>query len=306
MTKVAIIILNWNGEKDTIECLKSIAKLQNKEAQTHTIIVDNASSNDSVREITSFIKGKKNVELIETGKNLGFSGGNNFGIKRALKDNFDYLLILNNDTILEKDCIDELVLAARTYPEAAIFTPKIYFAKGYEFHKDRYQKESLGHVIWSAGGDIDWNNIYGSNHGVDQVDIGQFNMHYATSFATGAALFAPEKTFTTIGLFDEKYFLYLEDLDLSTRATNKKKAIIYVPDAVVWHKVSQSSGIGSSLNDYYITRNRLMFGMRYASFRTKFALARESIRLYFSGRQWQKIGVKDYYLGNLGQGSWNK
>jgi hypothetical protein len=306
MTKVAIIILNWNGAADTIECLKSIAKVKASSFSLHTFIIDNASTDDSLKKIASYTKSRKGVSLIENKTNLGFAAGNNIGVKKAVQEGFDYLLVLNNDTVLDVNCIEELVSAAMTYPDAALFTPKIYFAKGYEFHKDRYDKESLGHVIWSAGGDIDWNNVYGSNHGVDQVDIGQFNMHYVTDFATGAALFAPKETFTKIGLFDEKYFLYLEDLDLSVRVTNRKKAIIYVPDAVVWHKVSQSSGIGSGLNDYYITRNRLMFGMRYATLRTKFALARESIRLYLTGRHWQKIGVKDYYRGNLGQGSWKK
>jgi GT2 family glycosyltransferase len=304
MTKVAIIVLNWNGAPDTIECLKSIEKLTSSNLHLHTFVIDNDSSDDSVKEITSFVKQKKSITIIENKKNLGFAGGNNVGIRKALEEGFDYLFVLNNDTILHEDCMTELVLASQTYTDGGLFTPKIYFAKGFEFHKDRYQKESLGHVIWSAGGDMDWNNVYGSNHGVDQVDIGQFNMHYATTFATGAALFGPAETFKKIGMFDEKYFLYLEDLDLSIRVQKKHKSIIYVPDAIVWHKVSQSSGIGSGLNDYYITRNRLMFGMRYASLRTKFALARESIRMYFSGRQWQKIGVKDYYLGNLGKGSY--
>ena len=85
---------------------------------------------------------------------------------------------------------------------------------------------------------------------------------------------------------------------------NRGWKVLYEPKGIVWHKVAQSSGIGSNLNDYFITRNRMLFGMRYASLRTKFALAKESIKLLLNGRKWQKIGVRDFYLGRFGRGSW--
>jgi hypothetical protein len=106
------------------------------------------------------------------------------------------------------------------------------------------------------------------------------------------------------GLFEEKYFMYLEDADLSQRLKRKGWEVLYTPKAEIWHKVAQSSGIGSDLNDYFITRNRLLFGMRYAALRTKFALIRESIRLLLTGRKWQKTGIRDFYLGRFGRGSW--
>jgi len=98
----------------------------------------------------------------------------------------------------------------------------------------------------------------------------------------------------------------MEDADHAQRIKKAGYKVLYSGKGWLWHKVSQSSGIGSELNDYFLTRNRMIFGMRYASLRTKFALLRESIKLLLSGRKWQKIGIKDYYLGNLGKGSWGK
>lgn len=300
MTKISIVIVNWNGFEDTSECLKSIQKLVLKNIQLSVVVVDNASTDDSVKELEKM----KNFELLVTKENLGFAGGYNFGIRYAMRNKPDFILALNNDTIVDKDMLKDLVEAANGHPEAGLISPKIYFAKGYEFHKDKYKKTELGKVIWYAGGNMDWNNVYGSNRGVDEVDNGQFDHAMETDFATGAAMLMRYKALRKVGLFDEKYFLYLEDADLSMRMKKKKWQVIYSPKAKVWHKVSQSSGIGSNLNDYFITRNRLRFGMTYASFRTKVALLKESIRLLMNGRQWQKIGVMDYYIGNFGKGSW--
>jgi len=99
--------------------------------------------------------------------------------------------------------------------------------------------------------------------------------------------------------------MYYEDIDLSMRIKKAGFEVLYIPSANVWHKVAQSSGIGSGLNDYFITRNRLLFGMRYAKLRTRFALYRESLRFLLSGRVWQRKGVLDFYLGRLGKGSWH-
>ncbi len=303
MPKVTIVILNWNGWKDTIPCLESLQHINTKDAQVDIIVVDNASSDDSVKKITSF-KSKIPLSLIQAKQNLGFAGGNNLGLKEALKKDTDFVCILNNDTVVDKNVIYEFLKAAKDSSDTGVFTPKIFFAEGYEFHKDRYTKKDLGKVIWSVGGSIDWANVYGSNIGVDEVDHGQYETARTVDFATGACMFIPTNVLKKTGLFDEKYYLYLEDVDISIRIKNSGLKIQYVPQAVVWHKVSQSSAIGSGLNDYFITRNRLLFGMRYASVRAKYALAREAVRLYFGGRPWQKIGVRDYFMGNLGKGSW--
>ena len=105
-------------------------------------------------------------------------------------------------------------------------------------------------------------------------------------------------------MYDKRYFAYLEDADLSQRIREAGWKVLYSPNAHLWHKVAQSSGIGSDLNDYFLTRNRMLFGMRYASLRTRFALLRESLRLLVNGRKWQRIGIRDFYFGRLGKGSW--
>mgnify|MGYP002623374978 FL=1 len=109
-----------------------------------------------------------------------------------------------------------------------------------------------------------------------------------------------------IGYLREKYFLYWEDAEYSERAKRAGWKVVYTPATHLWHKVSQASGIGSQLNDYFLTRNRLDFGMRYARLRTKLALVRESLRLLTKGREWQKTGVRDYFLCRFGKGSWGK
>jgi GT2 family glycosyltransferase len=305
MKKVAIVILNWNRPDDTIKCLKSIGELRIANYELRVIIVDNGSADNSVNQIRKYFSKFPNYQLLTTNSNLGFAGGNNVGIRRALEDGASYVLVLNNDTVIDPLLINQLISSAEKYPRTGIFSPKIYFAPGFEFHKDRYKKSDLGKVIWWAGGKIDWDNVYGENVGVDEVDCGQYDKVREIDFATGACMLVRREVFEKVGLFDEKYFMYLEDADFCIRAERSGFKILFVPEAKLWHKVAQSSGIGSSLNDYFITRNRLLFGMRYASLRTKFALVKESVKFLLSGRSWQKVGVRDYYIGKFGRGSWN-
>lgn len=299
---VYIIVLNWNRSDDTIACLDSLSHLNIKDFKLFVTLVDNGSTNDCIESIKRFKTGKYNINIIENQSNLGFAEGNNVGIEYALKNNADYVFILNNDTLVDKDIINKLLKAADRYKDAGIFTPKIYFAKGFEFHK-KYKKNELGKVIWSAGGQIDWNNVYGENAGVDEVDNGQFGKNRETDFATGAAMFVRSEVFKKYGLFDERYFMYFEDVDLCFRYKRSGGKIIYVGSAILWHKVAQSSGIGSDLNDYYITRNRLLFGMGYAPLRTKLALYKESVKFLMYGRPMQKKGVLDFYTAKFGRGT---
>lgn len=301
--KVFIVILNWNRANDTIECLKSVSELRIKNYKLSVVVVDNASSDGSSDKINTFLHAT-DYKLLVNNVNLGYVGGNNVGIKYALKNGANFILVLNNDTLLDKNLIAEFLEASKKYPDAGILSPKIYFAKGYEFHKDKYRKTELGKVIWYAGGKIDWDNVYGINEGVDEVDRGQFEKEREIDFATGTCMFIRVNALKKTGAFNEKYFMYLEDVELSMRMMKKGWKIVYVPKAKIWHKVAQSSRIGSNLNDYFITRNRLLFGMKYARLRTRFALYRESLRLLINGRKWQKKGIVDFYFGRFGKGSW--
>ncbi len=300
MKTVFIIILHWNGTRDTLECLESLSQLQTTNYKLQTIVVDNGSK----EEFRVEGKGER-VEIIRNKENLGFAGGNNVGINYALRNGAEYVIILNNDTVVDKNLVNELVKVAESDKKIGMVAPKIYFAPSFEFHKDRYKKEDLGKVIWYAGGIVDWENVVGRHRGVDDVDGGQYEKEEETDFASGCCMMIKRSVFERIGMLDNKYFLYYEDSDFSLRAKKAGFKIVFNPRAVLWHKNAGSAGgSGSSLQDYYITRNRLLFGIRYAPLRSKLALLRESFGLLINGRLWQKRGALDFYLGKFGRGSY--
>ncbi len=302
MKKVFIVILNYKGHNDTIELLKSLMKIKRDSFSLNTIIVDNYPE-DPIK-INESDYSTLNLKIIFNEKNLGFSGGNNVGIKYSLENGADYVLLINNDTYVDPDFVEELLKVFETNKEAGIVVPKIYFAKGFEFHK-KYKESELGNVIWYAGGNMDWANIIGYHRGVDEVDSGQFREVVETQIASGCCLMLKRELLEKIKGYDDKYFLYYEDADLSVRAIKKGYKILFSPKSVIWHKNAQSSGgSGSGLQDYYISRNRMIFGFEYASFRTKFALIRESIRLFVMGRKWQRRGIIDFYIGRFNKGSY--
>jgi GT2 family glycosyltransferase len=303
MPKVFVTILNYNGNKDTRECLSSLEEVSKAGFDLSVVVVDNASK-EKFTEDRKY--GNFNLKIIRSETNLGFSGGQNLGIKYSLENGADYVMILNNDVILDKDLIVELL---KTFDEkdCGIVSPKIYFARGHEFHKDRYKQDELGKVIWYAGGQIDWQNVIASHVGVDEVDKGQYEKTGEIDFASGCCEMIKREIFEKAGLFDERYFLYYEDNDLSQRAKKQNFKIFYQPKAILWHlNAGSTGGSGSALQDYYITRNRLLFGFSYATLRTKVALFRESLKNIFSGRPWQKKGAMDFYLRQFGKGNYHE
>ncbi len=300
MKKIFVVILNFNGWEDTIACLGSLEKVKNtQDFKVEVLVIDNASKNESVEEIR---KAFPSINMIENPINTGFSGGCNEGMRYALDNGADYVLLLNNDTTVDQNFVSELYKSIQP-EEIGGVVPKIYFEKGNEYHKDKYKKEELGKIIWYAGGIMDWKNLIGHNKGVDEVDRGQYDKTCATELATGCCFMIKASVLKKVGVFDDNYFLYYEDADLCERIKKAGKKIFYTPTAIIWHKNAGSSGSGSVLQDYYITRNRMLFGMRYAPLRTKVALARESVKILVSGRQWQKAGIRDYYLKKFNRGS---
>ena len=186
----------------------------------------------------------------------------------------------------------------------AVVTPKIYFAKGHEYHKDKYKKEDLGKVFWYAGGYTDWDNVTSIHRGVDEVDHGQYDKIEEIQFATGCCMLLKKEVFEKVGLFDDRYFLYYEDADLNERIKRAGYKIYYVPTAILIHiNAASSGGAGNSLQDYFITRNKILFGMTYAPLRTKLALIRESISLLRIGRPNQKLAIRDFYLHKFNKGT---
>lgn len=298
MKTVTIVVLNWNGWAQTTVCLESINKIRPSKYHLQVVVVDNGSATKPLKQA---IYKSSNIKLIHNSENLGFSQGNNIGIEYALKTKSDFIFLLNNDTTVAQDIVDRLLQVAAT-TSAGITGPKIYFSKGKEFHKDKYPKHARGKVMWYAGGLVDWNNLYGYHRGVDEVDIGQFEETVTVDYVSGAAMFIDSKVIHKIGNLDEKYFMYYEDLDFCLRAKRAGFNIIYTPKAIIWHDNSGSSRSGSTLQDYYISRNRLLFGMKYASLATKAHLLVESIKLALIGRPSQKKGVVDFFLGKFGKG----
>lgn len=304
MKHVVISLLNFNGLNNTLVCLASLKNVKRNSANLTLVAVDNASREEF--DLKSGFVGDIPLVVIKNSKNLGFSGGNNVAIKYALENGADYVLILNNDTYVDKEFLTELLKVAEQDNSVGILVPKIYFAPGFEFHKEKYSKKERGKVFWYGGGKMDWANVIGCHRGVDEVDKGQYDKTEETEIATGCCMLVKKEVFENVGLFDDKYFLYYEDSDLSIRAKNKGFKIVYVPTSIIWHKNAGSAGgSGSQLQDYYITRSRLLFGFRYAPARSKLALFRESLLILFKGRQWQKQGVIDFYLRRLGKGSYN-
>lgn len=300
MKKIYIVMINYNAQENTIDCLDSLMKLKTDGFELHTIVVNNSPENEIKIDANKYIK--INLKVIFNSVNSGFSGGINKGIIIALDNKADYVLIQNNDTFVKEDFLFNLFNFAEKNEKAGIVVPKIYFAKGFEFHKDRYESSELGKVLWYAGGRMDWKNVIGHHIGVDEVDHGQYNGAEETDFASGCSMLVASKVFGDVGMLDENYFLYYEDSDFSVRAKKAKYKIYYVPSSVVWHKNAGSTGgSGSRLQDYYITRNRMYFGIKFASTRSKIALLREGLRNILTGREWQRAGSIDYFLGRMGK-----
>lgn len=299
MKKIYIVMINYNRQDITIECLDSIMKLNTSGFDLNTIVVDNYPQNRI--DVDEKKYSKINLKIIFSPVNSGFAGGMNIGIKEALIKAADYVLVHNNDTLVKNDFLKKLFEFGEENKDAGIVAPKIYFAKGYEFHEDRYKDNEKGKVIWYAGGKIDWANVIGHHIGVDEVDEGQFDKTEETELASGCCMLIKKEVFEKVGMFDEKYFLYYEDADLCIRTRKAGFKIYYFPESVIWHKNAGSTGgSGSKLQDYYITRNRLMFGNKYATLRAKIALTKEGIRFSLSGREWQKKGAQDYFLRRFG------
>lgn len=279
MKKVVVVILNYKVADLVVRCVKSIQKSDYKNIST--IVVDNNSEDGLEEKIKEF----KDTEFIQTGKNLGYSGGNNVGIKKALNGGADYIFILNPDTTITKDTIDILLTRSEQYG-ADIVGPKIYF--------------EASKKIWFAGGIFDESNVLGSHKGVDELDKGQCDTDEEVDFISGAALFVKSSVFKRIGYFDEDYFLYYEDSDFCFRAKKAGFKVMYIYKAIVYHGNAKSTGLGSPLQDYYITRNRLLFAAKFLSVRTRFALLREAVRNYKIKAR--RKALFDYLLGNFGKG----
>ncbi len=238
---VYVIILNWNGHADTVDCVRSC--LQSRYPRTRLVIVDNGSTDGSEQLLrTEF----PDLDVIQTGANLGFAGGNNVGIRHALANAADYVLLLNNDTIVDPDFITPLVEAATADRRAGILCSKILF----------YDPPN---VIWFAGASFHPSIGWGRHRGQGQLDEGQFDQPGETGRPTGCAMMVTRQLCEATGLLREEMFCYAEDLDWGLRARNAGFKVLYAPTSKVWHKVTRcTGGAGSPLSMYYTIRNLLL------------------------------------------------
>lgn len=188
--------------------------------------------------------------------------------------------VINDDVYFDKEFTMDL---ARSFQEHnnSCFGGKIYYAPGYEFHKDKYTKEQSGKVIWFAGGTVDWAHATTGHLGVDEVDQGQFDTGGETEFITGCLFCFDKEVVDAIGFWDEEYFLYYEDADYCERAKKAEIPLIYNPNLVIWHKNAQSTdGSGSKLHQELQKKAHLRFARKYAPMRTKLHV----IKNYFLSR----------------------
>lgn len=286
--KHAVILINYADAKTTASCVSSIKKTKDT---PYIIVVDNGSSVECIAELKELCP---EIDLIQSPTNLGFSAANNLGIKKALRMGAEVVYILNNDTLVDPN------LFFRSYRFVAkknrIAGAKIYYAKGYEYHESQ---KGQGNILWYAGGYYDDKVVISRHIGIDEEDRGQFDHTQNVDFITGCFMAIPRLVFKKIGLFNEDYFLYLEDTEYSLRAKNNKTELIYNPNLVLYHLNGGSTSAGSALVDYYMTRNRFYIARHFGSWRLRLALSKEALL-----RNWtnpiRRRAYLDYLFGRMG------
>lgn len=243
MNKIYIVLLNYKTSALTLDCIESIRKSSYKAYQI--VVVDNESSDKTASDFLGYT----DVFLIRAQENLGFAGGCNIGINFALSHDADYIMLLNNDTIIEPDMLQKMIDSADDF---TAIVPKMYYA-------DPVGKK----IIWYAGGEILAKRANGVHYGIHCIDNGQFDEKKYITFATGCCLMMSRVMIEQVGFLDENYFMYCEDTDLSLRILKAGWKILYLPEAVLWHKVSSSSGEDSRFITYYVIRNRLYLARKF-------------------------------------------
>ncbi len=292
---VNVIILNWNGYSDTVELIESLFKISYDNFKI--IVVDNNSEYDDVNLLTKNYGDK--IHIITLKDNLGFTGGNNVGIQYALEAKADFILLLNNDTVVEPDFLNYLVYEMLEDNDVGMTVPKINY----------YDNPDL---VWYAGGYI--SKIRSSGFTIGERDFSENHIEnkYVT-FATGCCLLIKSAIIKDINLLDENYFLYLEDVDYCMRCSMAGYKILLVAKSKIYHKVSISAKKENNLLPlYYVTRNRFYFLKKF--YPRLFYLSFSIIILIFfvkccfwflQGERDKisvvKISIKDFILKRMGK-----
>ncbi|RUS45284.1 glycosyltransferase family 2 protein [Cohnella sp. AR92] len=250
---VGVVLVNFNGHNDTMECLKSLKKLTYLAVKIY--VVDNGSK-ETPEALFRKAKGlfdEQNLELMSLKDNLGFAGGNNIGIRKAISDGAQYIWLLNNDTVVDEESLGHLVLMLENNERCGIVGSKIYF---YGTNK-----------IWFAGGTI---NRFGIPHHRRYCEVDYQSSldeeKVPIDYITGCSLLARSEMINEIGLLDEDFFLYYEDTEYCRRAVRLGWGLEYQPKSLIWHKVNASTKSKLRdpipLLDYYDIRNSILFVRR--------------------------------------------
>jgi len=273
--RIACVIVNWNGWQDTVKCLDSLQECPYP--RLTAIVVDNGSTNDSMARIRA---AHPQVTLLEAGKNLGFAGGNNIGIRHALARGAEYLWLLNNDTEPDPGALAALVAKAGTDPRIGAVGSVCYYA------------DSPGTVQAWAGGRMNLWIGYGSNATEPHPDAW-------FQFLYGASLLIAADALLDAGLLDEGFFHYWEEAELCVRLRKRGWRLAAAPESRILHKVAGSTGRKSPVLDRYFTASGLRM-LRLHSPAPWLAMflfvaarfTRRMLRFEFSrcGRVWQGIG----------------
>lgn len=256
--RLAVITINYKTYHITQEFLDCFSSQTNSEFKI--FLADVSPKKES-------IKANPYTQVI-LADNKGYSHGNNVALKEAIKQGYEYFAIINNDTRVDKDFVHNALKSLHTHRNSLI-GGKIYYEKGYEYHKDRYTQKELGRIIWYAGGYTDWNHAYSIHRGVNEVDTGQYDKAEETDFITGCLMLYNKYVHQKIGFWDESYFMYYEDADFCERAKKANVPLLYDPSNVIWHKISQSTGgSGSLFHQKFQQRNQIKFSLKYGPLRT--------------------------------------
>lgn len=240
---VAMVVLTWNQRALTLDCLESLGGMNYPSERLQIIVVDNGSKDgtaEAIREQYPTVTVKENRE------NLGFAEGNNVGLRQALDGPADYVMLLNNDTVVDTEMLAALISVAEKDDHIGVVTPKIYY----------FDEPTR---IWCAGASIDW-RIGGSTRlRAEEMDNGEPEDPHHVDFASGCAMCWKREVIEEIGLIDPRFFIYYEESDWCVRAAKRGWQIVYVPDSIVWHRISSAMGPASPATDYYMSRNVLLF-----------------------------------------------
>lgn len=242
---VAIVLLNWNGLDDTLACLKSLQSITYSNYKI--VVIDNGSDNNEAAKIK---KEYPNIHLIKNKKNLGFTGGCNQGIEYGLSTGANYILLLNNDTTVKNDFLTKLVSFYKAEPTAGVACSLILYP----------DKKT----IWFAGGKMFLGITRHLMKGIDLQSANLTASAFKSDFVPGGCFLISSKLIKEIGKLDNRYFIYYEDMDWCYRAKNHGYFAYVVPDSIIYHKKSSSSGEGgkakfSKVPAYLIARNGVWF-----------------------------------------------